>query len=84
MAWCFVLRCGVFSRGAAVVWAVLRGDFYPCSRSEYESLKAQLEYEKTPDGQNFHDLQPLEQAAKVKARVKSYCQRVSALIILPR
>ena len=51
------------------------GDFYPATRSEYESIKAQLEYEKA-DGQNFHELLPAEQALRLKQRMKTYCQRV--------
>jgi hypothetical protein len=55
---------------------VCRGDFFPATRSEYESMKAQLEYEKGPDGQSFHELPPVEQAARIKQRMKTYCQRV--------
>ncbi len=62
---------------AVVCVVACRGDYYPATRSEYESIKAQLEYEKTGDGQSFHDLPPLDQAARVKARMKTYCQRVS-------
>ena len=52
------------------------GDFYPATRSEYESIKAQLEYERTDTGQPFHELPPADQAAKLKQRMKTYCQRV--------
>ena len=53
-----------------------RGDYYPSSRSEYEGLKAQLEYEKFDGGVAFHDLPPERQEALAKQRIKAYCQKV--------
>ena len=65
--------CACFCMNAAV--CIYRGDYYPASRSEFESIKAQLEYEKV-DGMSFHDLEPDHRALLIKQRMKSYCQKV--------
>lgn len=52
-----------------------RGDYFPATRSEYDSLKAQIEYEQTDQGR-FHDLPASEQAVRLKERVKLYSRKV--------
>jgi DNA polymerase epsilon subunit 1 len=54
---------------------IWRGDMFPASRSETRSLRTQLEYE-TVGGTPFNDLSKLEQAAALKQRMKTYCQKV--------
>ena len=54
---------------------VWRGEAFPATKSEYNSLKTQLEYEKI-DGELFHQLPRRQKAAELKKRVKSYCQTV--------
>jgi len=56
-----------------------RGDFFPATRSEFESLKAQIEYEKF-DGVAYHDLEPELQASHLKQRMKTYNQKVCGAV----
>jgi len=59
-----------------------RGQYFPAKRSEYEWIRAQLEYDAGNDkdgkdaGKPFSELNEEQQAAKIKARVKSYSQKV--------
>jgi DNA polymerase epsilon subunit 1 len=61
-----------------LLWALVecRGDYYPATRSEFESVKAQIEYEKFDGGVSFHDLPPERQEVLLKQRMKTYCQKV--------
>ena len=54
---------------------VWRGEAFPATKSEYNSLKTQIEYEKI-DGELFHQLPSRQRAAELKKRVKTYCQTV--------
>ncbi|KAH9255454.1 hypothetical protein BASA81_006573 [Batrachochytrium salamandrivorans] len=51
-----------------------RGEMYPASKSEYNQLASQLEYE-TFDGQSFRDLSKSDKQLKTKSWLKSYCQK---------
>ena len=59
-----------------------RGEYHPLSKSEYTSLKTQLEYnavsEEDAESGRFADLPHEEQVERIKKRVKGYCQRVRA------
>jgi len=52
---------------------VWRGDALPASRSEYNAVRTQLQYE-TVDGVAFESLEPQLQNQKTKARLKEYCK----------
>tara|TARA_B110000208_G_C11798052_1_gene440554 strand:+ start:251 stop:6238 length:5988 start_codon:yes stop_codon:yes gene_type:complete len=58
-----------------------RGDTLPLSRSEYESIRAQIRHEEHIDPETgrkvrFRELEYVHQAAFLKVRVKEYCRRV--------
>ncbi|CAM9190271.1 unnamed protein product [Chrysoparadoxa australica] len=52
-----------------------RGEASPATRSEFEGVRMQLSYE-TFEGQPFSELSELDQATKVKERLKDYCSKV--------
>lgn len=57
-----------------------RGEYHPLTKPEYNSIKAQLEYEPVNEEEaesgRFEDLPLDEQALRITARVKTYCQKV--------
>ena len=54
---------------------VWRGDYLPATYSDYVARKTQLQYENV-EGKPFADLNPGQQAVKVKQRLKEYSQKV--------
>ena len=57
-----------------MVWT-WRGDYYPATQSEYQSVKRQLAYEKS-SGTNFSELNERQQVDMVRDRLKSYSNKV--------
>ncbi|KAL1527844.1 hypothetical protein AB1Y20_009223 [Prymnesium parvum] len=58
-----------------------RGEIFPASRAESEVVRTQIEHEPVPsfDGQaprSFFELEPAEQNARFRARLKEYCNKV--------
>ncbi|XP_066147109.1 DNA polymerase epsilon catalytic subunit 1 [Euwallacea fornicatus] len=65
----------------SMAW-MMREEFLPAKRGEYERIQQQLEMEKFPPAQPggpqraFHQLNPLEQADVEKKRLEIYCRKV--------
>ena len=53
-----------------------RGEMLPASRSEFEAIKTQIEYENNVDGKPFREYTPQEQNQKLRGRLRNYCQKV--------
>lgn len=54
---------------------VWRGEHTPAKRQDYDLIQTQLAYESVK-GQAFHELEPAEQAKRVRERLKTYSQTV--------
>lgn len=54
---------------------VWRGEYYPAKKSEFQSIKTQLEYEQV-DGVPYHELPRGERNRLLRQRIKTYSQTV--------